>query len=123
MSPSRKKHRQSNASISAETAFFERRRRRYLGVDHGWRTLDTALAVVMIARYLGLAAARVLERSAAHALALPPFLISLACFVRSQRATTFRKRAGLHARWHFWLQAALLALLRAEGARGAEGPR
>ena len=86
----------------------------YLGIDHGWRTLDTVLAVMLVMRYVALALRRLALASWAHGAAFPPFVLSLLCFLRSQRSNNFKTRARLQACWHFALQASLLLLLRAE---------
>ena len=86
----------------------------YLGVDHGWRTLDTVLAVVLVLRYVALALRRLALASWAHGAAFPPFVLALLCFLRSQRSNDFEARARLQALWHFALQVSLLLLLRAE---------
>ena len=94
----------------------------YLGVDHGWRTLDTVLAVVLVGRYAALAARRVfLAGHLLHAVAVPPLALALRCFAASQRSTTFPERSAHHTRWHFLLQLALLLVLWAEDVhlRGA----
>ena len=86
----------------------------YLGIDHGWRTLDTVLAVVLVMRYVALALRRLALASWAHGAAFPPFVLALLCFLRSQRSNDFEARARLQALWHFALQASLVVLLRAE---------
>ena len=86
----------------------------YLGIDHGWRTLDTVLAVMLVMRYVALALRRLALASWAHGAAFPPFVLSLLCFLRSQQSNNFKTRARLQACWHFALQASLLLLLRAE---------
>ena len=80
----------------------------FLGIDHAWRTADTALAVGLVAYYV----ARALVRHSAWSLAaLVPLAAALRSFYLSQRSVTFRERAYHHTGWHFGVQFALLLLI------------
>lgn len=80
----------------------------FLGIDHGWRTVDTVLALGQVGYYVIRA---IIAHSPFSLLAFVPLAWAVGAFVKSQAAETFKDRSYWHINWHFGVQLALLMLI------------